>query len=238
MQTGITSDIILTVRPPGKGNLYRRRIKRLMDFVLSLCAIIVLAPVLLIVAVLVKAKLGSPIVFCQRRVGKNEKIFTMYKFRSMTDEMDKNGNPLPDNIRLTRLGRILRSTSLDELPELFNILNGDMSIVGPRPLLESYIPYYTDEERHRHSVRGGLIPPEVLYNDVMPTWDKQFKYETHYARNVTFLLDIRIIFAALKCLLLRNKKDYGGYVREEIWEVRDGNEAHNNGKNFSNCCSS
>ena len=136
--------------------MYRRYIKRILDFVLSLLAIIVLSPILLIVALLVRIKLGSPVIFKQKRPGLNEKIFTLYKFRTMTDEKDEEGNFLPDDIRLTKFGKTLRSTSLDELLELFNILKGDMSIVGPRPLRVQYLPYYSSEEKHRHDVRPGL----------------------------------------------------------------------------------
>ncbi|MFC5703555.1 sugar transferase [Cohnella faecalis] len=201
--------------------MYRKYFKRVIDFVLSLIAIIVLSPAMVTIAILVRTKIGSPILFHQKRVGKDEKIFTMYKFRSMTNEKNENGELLPDNIRLTRLGRILRSTSLDELPELINILKGDMSIVGPRPLLESYLPYYTEEERLRHSVRGGLTPPEVLYNDFTPTWDKQLEYEVHYAKNVSFLLDLQVVCATIKGVLARNNNDYGSYIREEIWDIRE-----------------
>ena len=139
-----------------KVGFYEKYIKRLLDFTLSFLALIVLSPVLLVTAVLVRIKLGSPIIFHQERPGKSEKIFRLYKFRSMTDECDENGNLLPDNERLTRFGRTLRSTSLDELPELWNILQGDMSIVGPRPLLVKYLPLYNEEQRHRHDVRPGL----------------------------------------------------------------------------------
>ena len=130
--------------------MYRRYIKRMLDFILSLIAIIILSPVLIVVAILVRTKLGSPVIFKQKRPGKDEKIFTLYKFRTMTDERDEEGNLLPDDIRLTKFGKLLRSTSLDELPELFNILKGDMAIVGPRPLLVEYLSYYEEQERHRH----------------------------------------------------------------------------------------
>ena len=139
-----------------KVGFYEKYIKRLLDFTLSLLALIILSPVLLVTAALVRIKLGSPIIFHQERPGKSEKIFRLYKFRSMTDERDENGNLLPDDQRLTRFGQILRSTSLDELPELWNILRGDMSIVGPRPLLVKYLPLYNEEQRHRHDVRPGL----------------------------------------------------------------------------------
>ena len=136
--------------------IYKKYIKRPMDFVLSLLAIIILSPIFLVLSVLVKIKLGSPVIFKQKRPGFNEKIFTLYKFRTMTNEKDENGNLLPDSVRLTKFGKILRSTSLDELPELFNILKGDMSIVGPRPLLVQYLDRYSSEQRHRHDVRPGL----------------------------------------------------------------------------------
>ena len=136
--------------------MYRHFFKRFFDFILSLLAIVVLSPVLLITAILVRSKLGSPVIFKQERPGKNEKIFTLYKFRTMTDEKDEEGNLLPDEIRLTRFGKLLRSTSLDELPELFNILKGDMSIVGPRPLLVKYLPRYNEHQKHRHDVRPGF----------------------------------------------------------------------------------
>ena len=140
----------------GKQGVYARYIKRILDVLLSGCALIVLSPVLLIVAVLVRTKLGSPVIFCQERPGKNEKIFKMYKFRSMTDARDENGELLPDEVRLTHFGKVLRSTSLDELPELWNIFKGDMSIVGPRPLLVKYLPRYNEEQHHRHDVTPGL----------------------------------------------------------------------------------
>ena len=136
--------------------MYRKYIKRLLDFILSLFAIIILSPVLLIVALLVRIKLGSPVIFKQKRPGLNEKIFTLYKFRTMTDAKDEQGNLLPDEIRLTKFGKLLRSTSLDELPELFNTLKGDMSIVGPRPLLVRYLPLYNEHQKHRHDVRPGF----------------------------------------------------------------------------------
>jgi undecaprenyl phosphate N,N'-diacetylbacillosamine 1-phosphate transferase len=182
---------------------------------------------MLLLAIIVRIKLGSSIIFCQNRVGKNEKIFTMYKFRTMTNEKDENGNLLADDVRLTSLGKFMRSTSIDELPELFNILIGNMSFVGPRPLLESYLPYYTKEERCRHDVRGGLIPPEMLYYDVTPTWDQQLEYEVNYVRNISFKLDVLIVFATFKGLALRNKNNYGSYVRQEIWEIRNRSENYN-----------
>jgi len=200
--------------------MYRKYIKRLLDIICSLFAITLLSPVLIIVSILVHIKLGSPIIFKQQRVGKNEKIFTMYKFRTMTDERDQNGCLLPNEARFTKFGSILRATSLDELPELINILNGDISIVGPRSLLVEYLPYYTECERQRHKVRGGLTPPEVLYDNITPTWEKQFEYEVHYANNVSFMLDVRIMFATIKGVFKRNSVDYGNYVRASFAEER------------------
>ena len=174
--------------------MYKNCLKRVMDFVLSLMAIIVLSPVLLVVAVLVRTKLGSPVLFTQERPGKDEKIFKLYKFRTMTDEKDDNGNLLPDEVRLTKFGKLLRSTSLDELPELFNILKGDMSIVGPRPLLVRYLPRYNAEQRRRHEVRPGLSGLAQVNGRNAISWEDKFKYDVEYVDNVTFLGDWKIIF--------------------------------------------
>ena len=196
--------------------MYRKFFKRFFDVLLSGCALILLSPVLLIVAVLVRTKLGSPVIFCQERPGKNEKIFKMYKFRSMTDARDENGVLLPDEVRLTRLGRILRSTSLDELPELWNILRGDMSIVGPRPLLVKYLPLYNEEQRHRHDVRPGLTGLSQAAGDVDMTWERQFQLDVGYADHVTLAGDVKIVVLTVKRVLVRNKHDYGGYVGGEF----------------------
>ncbi|WP_370760740.1 sugar transferase [Faecalibacillus intestinalis] len=184
--------------------MYRYFFKRLLDFVLSLLAIIVLSPVLLITALLVRSKLGSPVIFKQERPGKNEKIFTLYKFRTMTDEKDEEGNLLPDEIRLTKFGKLLRSTSLDELPELFNILKGDMSIVGPRPLLVSYLPYYTEKEKHRHDVRPGLTGLAQVKGRNYIAWDERFKIDVEYVENLSFVLDIKIIFETVLIVLKKS----------------------------------
>lgn len=184
--------------------MYRYFFKRLLDFVLSLLAIIVLSPVLLITALLVRSKLGSPVIFKQERPGKNEKIFTLYKFRTMTDEKDEEGNLLPDEIRFTRFGKLLRSTSLDELPELFNILKGDMSIVGPRPLLVSYLPYYTEKEKHRHDVRPGLTGLAQVKGRNYIAWDERFKIDVEYVENLSFVLDIKIIFETVLIVLKKS----------------------------------
>lgn len=184
--------------------MYRYFFKRFFDFILSLLAIIVLSPVLLITALLVRSKLGSPVIFKQERPGKNEKIFTLYKFRTMTDEKDEEGNLLPDEIRLTRFGKLLRSTSLDELPELFNILKGDMSIVGPRPLLVSYLPYYTEKEKHRHDVRPGLTGLAQVKGRNYIAWDERFKIDVEYVENLSFVLDIKIIFETVLIVLKKS----------------------------------
>lgn len=177
--------------------MYAKYFKRVLDFLLSLIALIVLLPVLIIVAILVRVKLGSPVIFKQQRPGKNEKIFTLYKFRSMTDKRDENGNLLPDSERLTKFGKILRSTSLDELPELFNILKGDMSIVGPRPLLVEYLKLYNEEQKHRHDVRPGLTGLAQISGRNSISWDKKFKEDIFYINNITFIMDIKIIFKTI-----------------------------------------
>ncbi len=196
--------------------MYRHFFKRFFDILLSACALLVLSPVLLIVAVLVWLKLGSPVVFCQERPGKNEKIFRMYKFRSMTNARDKDGNPLPDEVRLTRFGKLLRSTSLDELPELWNILKGDMSIVGPRPLLVKYLPLYNEEQHRRHNVRPGLTGLSQASGDVDMTWERQFALDVQYTEHVSFLSDVKIILLTVRRVLVRNEHHYGNYVREEF----------------------
>lgn len=184
--------------------MYAKYIKRMLDFILSLIALIVLSPLMLIIGLLVRIKLGKPIIFKQKRPGKNEKIFTLYKFRTMTDEKDQNGNLLPDAKRLTKFGKTLRSTSLDELPELWNILKGDMAIVGPRPLLIEYLPYYTEEERHRHDVRPGLTGLAQINGRNTTEWSKRFKIDEDYINNITLNEDIYIIFYTIKKVI---KKD-------------------------------
>lgn len=176
---------------------YEKYFKRLIDIVFSLIAIILLSWLYIIVAILVRIKLGSPVLFTQDRPGKDEKIFKMYKFRSMTSERDENGNLLPDDVRLTKFGKWLRSTSLDELPELFNILKGDMSLVGPRPLLVEYLPYYTEEEKHRHDVRPGLTGWAQINGRNFVGWNQRFRYDIEYIRNITFFADLKIIYLTL-----------------------------------------
>ncbi len=174
-------------------NIYRNYVKRIMDIFLSFIAIFILLPLILLLAFLVKIKLGSPILFFQERPGKDEKIFRLYKFRSMSEEKDKEGHYLPDEKRLTRFGRKLRSTSLDELPELFSILKGDMSIVGPRPLLIEYLPYYTEIERKRHKVRPGLTGLAQVEGRNYLSWDERLKKDVAYVEQISFWLDCKII---------------------------------------------
>lgn len=173
--------------------MYRKYFKRVFDFVCSLLALIILSPVLLITALLVRMKLGTPVIFKQKRPGLNEKIFTLYKFRTMTDQKDEQGNFLPDEVRLTKFGKMLRSTSLDELPELWNILKGDMSVVGPRPLLEKYIPLYSTEQRKRHLVRPGLTGLAQVNGRNEVSWEKKFQLDVEYTQHIKFWSDIRII---------------------------------------------
>jgi lipopolysaccharide/colanic/teichoic acid biosynthesis glycosyltransferase len=182
-----------------KPSFYESCIKRLMDLVLSGFALILLSPVLLVTAILVRTKLGSPVIFKQERPGRNGEIFSLYKFRSMTDQKDEAGNLLPDSVRLTGFGKKLRSTSLDELPELWNIFRGDMSIVGPRPLLVKYLPLYNEEQRHRHDVRLGLTGWAQINGRNTISWEEKFKLDCWYVEHISLLLDLKIIFmTALK----------------------------------------
>ncbi len=173
--------------------IYERFFKRPIDIICALLALTVFWWLYLIVAILVKVKLGSPVIFRQARPGKDEKIFYLYKFRTMTDEKDENGKLLPDDIRLTKFGRFLRKTSLDELPEAVNILKGDMSVVGPRPLLVEYLPRYNEEQKHRHDVRPGLSGYAQVNGRNTVTWEEKFKMDVHYVNNITFLGDVKII---------------------------------------------
>lgn len=183
--------------------VYRKFIKRPMDIVFSLLAIIILSPIFIIIAILVRVNLGSPIIFKQKRPGLNEKIFTMYKFRTMTDEKNESGELLPDEERLTKFGRFLRSTSLDELPELFNILKGDMSIVGPRPLLVEYLPLYNEHQKRRHEVRPGLSGLAQVNGRNTISWEERFNLDVEYVDNITFIGDWKIIFQTIKKVFVR-----------------------------------
>lgn len=174
--------------------MYKKYIKRLLDILISLVGLIFLSPIILIVAILVRIKLGSPVIFKQERPGKDAKIFKLYKFRSMSDKKDKNGKLLPDNERLTKFGRILRATSLDELPELVNILKGEMSLIGPRPLAVCYLPYYNEKEKHRHDVRPGLTGLAQINGRNTLNWEERFAYDIEYVNNITFASDLKILF--------------------------------------------
>lgn len=174
--------------------MYKKYIKRLLDIVISFCSLIILSPVILIVAILVRIKLGTPVIFRQERPGKDGKIFRLYKFRSMSNKKDEAGNLLLDEERLTKFGRILRATSLDELPELVNILKGEMSLIGPRPLSVMYLPYYNEQEKHRHDVRPGLTGLAQINGRNAINWEERFAYDLEYINNITFMNDLKILF--------------------------------------------
>lgn len=183
--------------------MYKKYIKRLLDILLSFIALVILSPVIIIVAVLVRIKLGKPVLFKQERPGKDAKIFRMYKFRTMTDAKDEKGELLPDKDRLTRFGRILRSTSLDELPELINILKGDMSIIGPRPLLVEYLPLYDSVQKHRHDVRPGLTGLAQVSGRNTVDWNTRFELDVEYVNNVTLKKDLSIFFVTFYKVIKR-----------------------------------
>ena len=187
-----------------KSKFYEKYLKRLMDILLSAAGLILLSPVFLVTAVLVRLKLGSPVIFRQARPGRNGEIFHLYKFRSMTDARDVDGNLLPDEVRLTSFGKKLRASSLDELPELLNILRGDMSIVGPRPLLVKYLPLYNEEQRHRHDVRPGLTGWAQVNGRNSVTWEDKFRLDLWYVQNMSFLVDMKIILLTVRSVLRRD----------------------------------
>lgn len=204
-----------------QAGIYQRFFKRPLDFTLSLIAIIFLSPVMLIIALLVRINLGSPVIFKQLRPGLNEKIFTMYKFRTMTNELDENGELLPDDVRLTKFGKFLRLTSLDELPELINILRGDMSFVGPRPLLVRDMVFMTSEQRRRHSVLPGLTGWAQVNGRNNVNWEEKLALDIDYIENITFLKDLKIIFMTVIKVLrgadvntfgMETAEDYGDYL--------------------------
>ena len=183
--------------------MYKRYFKRMLDIILSLSAIIVLSPLFIIVALLVRTNLGSPVLFKQERPGYKGEIFSMYKFRTMTNETDMYGNLLPDDVRLTSFGKFLRSTSLDELPELFNILKGDMSIVGPRPLLVQYLPLYNEKQAHRHDVKPGLTGLAQVNGRNTLSWEDKFDYDVEYVNSVSFVNDVEIVIKTVFKVLER-----------------------------------
>lgn len=194
--------------------MYAKYIKRILDFVLSLCALIVLSPLLLILIILGAIFMGGNPFFTQQRPGKNEKIFKLTKFRTMDNRKDKNGNLLPDDVRLNKYGRILRSTSLDELPELINILKGDMSIIGPRPLLVEYLPWYTETEKHRHDVRPGLTGwAQINGRNAIDSWEQRFKYDLDYINNISFIFDVKIVFMTVAKVLKRSDIQVGSQIK-------------------------
>ena len=183
--------------------IYKAYIKRTIDIVISLLALVILSPLILIVTVLVRVVIGSPVIFKQCRSGKLEKIFTIYKFRTMTDERDESGKLMPEEVRLTKFGKYLRSTSIDEIPEFINIIKGDMSIVGPRPLLVSYLSYYDNTEKRRHEVRPGLTGLAQINGRNATTWDERLKYDVQYVDHVNFASDIKIICSTIAIVLKR-----------------------------------
>lgn len=187
-----------------KAGFYEKFVKRFLDLVLSGMALLMLSPVLLVTAILVRVKLGSPVIFRQERPGKDEKIFRLHKFRSMSDARDENGALLPDEVRLGHFGRILRATSIDELPELFDIFRGKMSIVGPRPLLVEYLPYYTEGERHRHDVRPGLTGLAQINGRNTLTWEQKFAYDLEYVQKISFIMDLKILLGTIGKVLNRS----------------------------------
>ena len=200
--------------------MYRKYIKRFLDIVLSFFSILILSPVYILISFFVLVKMGRPILFSQDRIGKDEKIFKLYKFRSMISDVEKDGKKLTDKERLTRFGILLRSSSMDELPEIFMILKGDMSIIGPRPQPSFYLPYYKSEERIAHKVRGGLLPPDSLCKEVQCDWETQLKYEVYYAEHVSFSLDVKILLCTFIILFKRIKYNYGADNRPMLNEYR------------------
>lgn len=183
--------------------IYERFIKRPIDLIVSLIVLIILSPVFIIISILVRFKLGSPIFFTQDRPGLNEKIFKMYKFRTMMDKRDEFGELLPDSVRLTKFGKMLRSTSLDELPELFNIVKGDMSLVGPRPLLIQYLDLYDEYQKRRHEVRPGLTGYAQVNGRNAISWEEKFKLDVEYVDSISFIGDLKIIYLTIKKVLVR-----------------------------------
>ncbi len=210
--------------------MYKNCIKRILDIIVSGLALLLLSPVLLTVTLLVRTKLGSPVIFHQKRPGKEGKIFTLCKFRTMTDARDEKGELLPDTVRLTSFGKLLRSTSLDELPELWNIFKGDMSLIGPRPLLVSYLPYYTEEEQKRHSVRPGLTGLAQINGRSALNWEERFAYDLEYVKHCSLGMDLKIFFMTIGKVFTRSGTlegeaqplpDFDDYRREQRKEAAE-----------------
>lgn len=207
--------------------MYEKYIKRFLDIVISLVLIVLLLPVYIVISILVACFMGRPILFSQERIGKGETPFMLYKFRTMNNKVDKNGMLLSEKERVTRFGACLRSSSCDELPELLSIFKGEMSFVGPRPLPSYYMPYYLEEERKRHWVRGGLIPPDGLSGKPVTTWEEQFQYEIYYSQHVSFWLDVKIITMTFVIILKRITEHYGSDFRPHLSEYRKNRESGN-----------
>lgn len=213
-----------------KNGVYAKYIKRAIDCILACIAFIVLSPIMLVTYILVRIKLGSPAIFKQQRPGMNEKVFKLYKFRTMTDEKDENGNLLPDEKRLTKFGKFLRSTSLDELPELINIIKGDMAIVGPRPLLVDYLKYYNEEQKHRHDVRPGLTGLAQVNGRNSLTWEQKFEQDIEYIKKISFINDIKIILKTIAKVFKREGISQEGAATMERFDVyvQNSNKAKEN----------
>lgn len=201
--------------------MYRKFFKRVIDIFLSGFALLILSPLFILLAIMVRAKLGSPVFFKQQRPGKNEKVFTMYKFRTMTDKKDEEGNLLPDEKRLTKFGNFLRATSLDELPEIWNIFKGDMSIVGPRPLLVQYLPLYNEFQKRRHEVKPGLTGHAQVSGRNAISWDEKFKKDIEYIDNISFWLDVKIFFKTIKKVLKKDDISQEGQATMEYFMGND-----------------
>ena len=206
-----------------KAGFYEKFVKRFLDMVLSGMALLMLSPVLLVTAMIVRVKLGSPVIFCQERPGKDEKIFRLHKFRSMSDARDENGALLPDEVRLGRFGRILRATSIDELPELFDIFRGKMSIVGPRPLLVKYLPLYNAQQHHRHDVRPGLTGWAQVHGRNLASWEEKFAYDVDYVQQISFGMDVKIILMTIRCVFAREGISAEGSATMEAFTGTESN---------------
>lgn len=205
--------------------MYRYCIKRILDIIISGLALLLLSPVFLILAILVRTKLGSPVIFHQERPGYREQIFTLCKFRTMTDERDENGELLPDACRLTPFGSFLRKTSLDELPELWNIFKGDMSLIGPRPLLVGYLPYYTERERLRHTVRPGLTGLSQVSGRNFLSWDERLAKDVEYVEHLSFLMDVKVFFRTIAVVFHSEDVSVDSEAVEcYLWEIREKRE--------------